>query len=66
VRRTHETGETFRLEYRLLASDGSTVWVLDETIAVRDAEYRPLMLQGFLIDVTDRHAAAVTHHSEAA
>jgi len=30
--------------------------VHDETAAVRDEEYRPLFLQGFLIDVTDRHA----------
>jgi hypothetical protein len=22
---------------------------------VRDAEYRPIMLQGFVVDVTDRH-----------
>jgi PAS domain S-box-containing protein len=56
VRRTHRTGETFRMEYRLIAADGSIVWVLDETVAVRDHEYRPIVLQGFLVDVTDRHA----------
>jgi PAS domain S-box-containing protein len=55
VRRTHESGENFRMEYRLLAADRSVVWVLDETVAVRDAEYRPLVLQGFLVDVSDRH-----------
>ncbi|HEY6960811.1 MAG TPA: PAS domain S-box protein [Gaiellaceae bacterium] len=58
VERTHETGETFRLEYRLVAADGRTVWVHDETVAVRDEEYRPIMLQGFLVDVTERHARA--------
>jgi PAS domain S-box-containing protein len=57
VERTHASGDTFRLEYRLVAADGRTVWVLDETVAIRDAEYRPLMLQGCLVDVTDRHAA---------
>jgi PAS domain S-box-containing protein len=55
VERTHTTGEDFHLEYRLIAADGSVVWVLDETVAVRDAEYRPILLQGFLVDVTDRH-----------
>jgi len=55
VRRTHLKGDNFRLEYRLIAADGSTVWVLDETVTVRDAEYRPILLQGVLIDVTDRH-----------
>jgi two-component system sporulation sensor kinase A len=33
------------------------VWVLDETVAVRDDEYRPIFLQGFLVDVTDRRAS---------
>jgi PAS domain S-box-containing protein len=55
VRRTHESGADFRCEYRLIAADGRAVWVLDETIAVRDAEYHPIMLQGFLVDVTSRH-----------
>ena len=36
VERTHETAEDFRLEYRLIASDGRIVWVLDETVVVRD------------------------------
>jgi PAS domain S-box-containing protein len=56
VERTHTTSETFRLEYRLLAADGRVVWVLDETVAIRDSEYRPIMLQGCLVDVSDRHA----------
>ncbi len=55
VERTHATGENFRMEYRLSAADGRTVWVHDETVAVRDEEYHPLFLQGFLFDVSDRH-----------
>ena len=55
--RARATSEPFAEEYRLLAADGSTVWVLDEMVAVRDAEYRPLVLQGFLLDVTARRAA---------
>jgi PAS domain S-box-containing protein len=54
VERTHVTGEDFRLEYRLIAADGRVVWVLDETVAVRDEEYRPIVLQGFLVDITAR------------
>jgi PAS domain S-box-containing protein len=57
VERTHATGEDFRMEYRLIAADGRTVWVHDETVAVRDEEYHPIFLQGFLIDVSDRHDA---------
>jgi PAS domain S-box-containing protein len=57
VERTHDAGQDFRCEYRLISADGRTVWVLDETVAVRDDEYRPLFLQGFLVDVTDRRAS---------
>ena len=52
VERTHTTGENFRLEYRLIAADGRVVWVLDETTVVRDEHYRPIVLQGFLVDIT--------------
>jgi PAS domain S-box-containing protein len=58
VERTHHTGETFRAEYRLIAADGRIVWILDETVAVRDEEYRPLLLQGFFVDVTEQRALA--------
>lgn len=54
VERTHNYGETFRCEYRLIAADGRVVWVLDETVSVRDSEYRPIVLQGFMVDITDR------------
>jgi PAS domain S-box-containing protein len=43
------------MEYRMRAADGRWLWVLDETAAVRDGEYRPLFLQGFMMDVTERH-----------
>ena len=58
VEGTHRHGEDFRMEYRLIAADGRIVHVLDETVAVRDEEYRPIMLQGYLVDVTDRRARA--------
>jgi PAS domain S-box-containing protein len=54
---THATGQEFRSEYRLLDADGEVIWVLDETVAVRDEEYRPLFLQGFLVDISDRRRA---------
>ena len=59
VRRTHTAGDTFHAEYRLLRPDGRVVWVLDETVAVRDEQYRPLFLQGFLVDITDRKALEI-------
>jgi PAS domain S-box-containing protein len=57
IERMHNAGEDFRCEYRLIGADGRSVWVLDETVAVRDEEYRPIFLQGFLVDVTDRRAS---------
>jgi PAS domain S-box-containing protein len=35
-KRVRETGEPFRGEYRCIAADGRTVWVMDETYLVRD------------------------------
>jgi len=58
VERTHRAGEDFHAEYRLIGNDGRVVWILDESVAVRDEEYRPLLLQGFLVDITSRRAMA--------
>jgi PAS domain S-box-containing protein len=57
VARTHELGEDFRMEYRLISADGTAIWVRDQTVAVRDEEYRPLFLQGYLSDITDRRTS---------
>jgi len=64
VSRTHMTGEDFRLEYRLIAADGREVWVLDETTVVRDENYRPIVLQGFIIDITARVDAEAQRASQ--
>jgi two-component system, cell cycle sensor histidine kinase and response regulator CckA len=56
--RAHETGEAFSSEYRFYAKDGRLLWVQDEAVVVRDADGKPLYLHGFLLDVTDRRAAA--------
>ncbi len=52
IERTRQKGEDFRLEYRMIAADGRVVWVLDSTVVVRDEQYRPIVLQGFVVDVT--------------
>jgi two-component system cell cycle sensor histidine kinase/response regulator CckA len=56
--RAHETGEPFSSEYRFYAKDGRLLWVQDEAVVVRDADRKPLYLHGFLLDVTERRAAA--------
>jgi diguanylate cyclase (GGDEF)-like protein/PAS domain S-box-containing protein len=49
------TGEPLRAEYRMLARDGSEVWVRDEAYAMPDdAQSGRQTSQGLLIDTTDR------------
>ena len=58
--RLRESGEPLRSEYRYITADGRTVWVLDETILVRDEEGTPLWVQGFILDITERRNAEDT------
>jgi PAS domain S-box-containing protein len=55
--RTNETGDPFRMEYRLIAKDGRVVWVRDEAVLLRDEEGNPRFWQGVLLDVTERKLA---------
>jgi diguanylate cyclase (GGDEF)-like protein/PAS domain S-box-containing protein len=49
------TGEPLRAEYRMVARDGSEVWVRDEAYAMPDdSQSGRQVSQGLLIDVTDR------------
>jgi diguanylate cyclase (GGDEF)-like protein/PAS domain S-box-containing protein len=49
--------EPFDEEYRLLAKDGSVVWVREEAVLVTDDQGKPLYWQGLMYDVTDRKEA---------
>jgi diguanylate cyclase (GGDEF)-like protein/PAS domain S-box-containing protein len=51
------SGEPVDEEYRLLAKDGSVVWVREETVLVRGEAGEPLFVQGILSDVTERKRA---------
>ena len=48
------TGAPLKLEYRMIKSDGSTIWVHDEAIVVSGD---PSYFHGFLTDVTEKHLA---------
>ena len=49
------TDQQGRWEYRLIARDGRVVWVIDdEAVISRDADGRPMMVQGILVDISDR------------
>jgi diguanylate cyclase (GGDEF)-like protein/PAS domain S-box-containing protein len=47
----------FGAEYRLIAKDGSVVWVLEDAVLVKDATGSPLYWQGILYDITERKEA---------
>jgi PAS domain S-box-containing protein len=52
--RTDETGEPYRVEYRLIARDGRVVWVHDEAELVRGGEGKPLYWLGVQYDITEQ------------
>jgi PAS domain S-box-containing protein len=52
--RPRETGESFRMEHRMIARDGSVRWFLDEATVIPDEVGRPAFHHGFLLDITER------------
>jgi PAS domain S-box-containing protein len=55
--RTVRTGEPYKQDYRMVASDGRVVWFHDESILMHDDHGRPLMWQGVMVDVTEQKEA---------
>ena len=51
--RTDETGEPFRMEYRMVSWSGRVVWVRDEAAIVRDEGGEPLHRRGVMLDITE-------------
>ncbi len=56
--RVNRTGEPFSMDYRIVPSDGSTIWVHDEAQLIRRDDGEPAYWQGFLTDITERVGAA--------
>ncbi len=55
--RGRQSGEPFVFEYRLMARDGRIVWFSDSAIVLPDAEGRPHLIQGVMLDITERKDA---------
>jgi PAS domain S-box-containing protein len=45
-------GTSFDMEYRIVARDGSTVWLRDLGHVVRDTEGRPHRVRGLMVEIT--------------
>jgi PAS domain S-box-containing protein len=57
-RRTRDTDEPFRAEYRMIARDGTVHWFHDEAAVIRDETGRPAYFHGFLLDITEQKQLA--------
>jgi PAS domain S-box-containing protein len=57
-RRTRDTDEPFRAEYRMIARDGTVHWFLDEATVIRDETGQPAYFHGFLLDITKQKELA--------
>jgi diguanylate cyclase (GGDEF)-like protein/PAS domain S-box-containing protein len=55
--RHNETGEPYRLEYRMIHRDGHIVWVYDEARVVRDERGKIAYSHGVMVDITARRGA---------
>ncbi len=55
--RTNETGEPFKIEYRMISKDGREVWVRDEAVLIHDKSGKPRLWQGVFMDITERKSA---------
>ncbi len=56
-KRTNQTGESFRIEYRLKHKDGHYVWVKEDASLVRAEDGTPLFWQGILLNITEQKKA---------
>jgi PAS domain S-box-containing protein len=55
--RSRETGEPLNSEYRMIARDGSVIWFHDQATVVPGPDGRGALLQGVMLDITDRKLA---------
>ncbi|NWG34345.1 MAG: GAF domain-containing protein [Chloroflexi bacterium] len=64
-RDTHQTGERFAQEYRMIRKDGRVIWIKEDTNLIRDKNGTPLYWQGIMFDITkDKENEAAIRESE--
>jgi PAS domain S-box-containing protein len=55
--RSRAEGHVYHAEYRMYRRNGDVLWIRDDAFPVRDAEGRPLFIQGIMYDITEQKAA---------
>jgi PAS domain S-box-containing protein len=67
TRENFERGDPWDIEYRMIAGDGSIVWINDRGRCIeRDVDGRPTRFQGVILDATSRRLAEDTLQGELA
>jgi len=51
-------GKNYEFEYRMIAADGKEVW-LHDLVSVELSNGKPVLLRGFMIDITDQKLARI-------
>jgi PAS domain S-box-containing protein len=49
-----DAASAYEQEYRMLHEDGHVVWVSERAVVLRDADGRPWVMQGVIVDITER------------
>jgi PAS domain S-box-containing protein len=52
-----DAAAAYEQEYRMLHEDGRVVWVSERAVVLRDARGRPWVMQGVIVDITERKHA---------
>jgi len=52
-----QSHEPFNMEYRMIARDGSLIWVQDQVVLVNNLKGQPQFWQGIMLDITQRKQA---------
>ncbi|MFL5736933.1 MAG: ATP-binding protein [Actinomycetota bacterium] len=55
--RSRAEGHVYHAEYRMYRRNGDVLWIRDDAFPVRDAEGRPLFIQGIMYDITEQKDA---------
>ncbi|MEX2420833.1 MAG: PAS domain-containing protein, partial [Actinomycetota bacterium] len=62
--RATRSKQPYRQEYRMMAKDGRTVWIIDESVLVRDdPDTGAQVWHGVMVDITERHQAQERYRS---
>jgi PAS domain S-box-containing protein len=55
--RARDLASGYEQEYRMVHEDGHMVWVSERAVVLRDANDRPWVIQGVIVDITQRKRA---------